>query len=151
MTEPVTYTATTPRHKLPLLFAGQAQKEFYVNEGLALLDAMLHPFVEAVVDVPPTSPAIGACWLVGTVPTGLFAGRARSIAAWDGTQWSFGAAREGVVVRVRGDGSRYFDGMNWQRISVPASPTGGSVVDQQVRDALATLMTRLVSAGIFSA
>lgn len=33
MTEPVVFTSASPRFAIPLLFAGQAQKEVFVNEA----------------------------------------------------------------------------------------------------------------------
>lgn len=150
MTEPVSFTAATGRHALPMLFAGQAQKEFFVNESLSRLDLLLHPFAEAVAEAPPDSPAVGQCWLVGTSPSGAFVGHARALAGWDGTQWTFVGPREGMVVRLRGDGCRVFDETDWRRLAAPPAPAGGTVIDQPARDALATLIAALTDYGIFS-
>ena len=47
----------TPRWGLPLLFAGQAQKEIFHNEALMLVDALLHGRVESAdLGAPPTDP-----------------------------------------------------------------------------------------------
>ena len=150
MSDPVSFTSTTPRHALPLLFAGQAQKEFFVNESFALLDALLHPFVEAETNTPPQTPVVGQCWLVGSAPSGTFAGHTGAIACWDGKAWLFASPREGMSLRVKSDGSRIRGAASWTRVAAPAAPTGGSVVDQQARDAIATVIARLSSWGAFS-
>ena len=53
MTDPVDFGSMTPRFELPLLFAAQAQKEFFVNEAHSLVDALLHPVVKGTTPTPP--------------------------------------------------------------------------------------------------
>ncbi|MFX4817188.1 DUF2793 domain-containing protein, partial [Acinetobacter baumannii] len=57
---------TTSRLALPLLAAGQAQKEMFHNEALALIDLALAAAVESVgLNTPPATPEDGQCWIVG--------------------------------------------------------------------------------------
>jgi hypothetical protein len=59
MTDPVTFDSASPRFGLPLLFAGQSQKEVYVNEAHILVDALLH----CAGSWAQHHPAFGADWL----------------------------------------------------------------------------------------
>ena len=82
MTDPIVFTSASPRFGLPLLFAGQSQKEVFGNEAHALADALLHPAVEGEADDPPATPAEGDCWLVGGAPTGAWAEHADALASY---------------------------------------------------------------------
>jgi hypothetical protein len=151
MTDPLTYPSTTPRYSLPFLFAGQAQKEVTVNAAHALIDLLLHPTVEGDADAPPSEPGQGQCWLVGSEPSGGFAGHAHSLAGFiDGT-WIFAAPREGLRVYDRTAGQFLVYSNGWQRLADPDLPTGGTVVDQEARGTIATLIQALRGAGIFPA
>ena len=70
--------SATPKLGITFLSAGQAQKEFAVNEGLQLLDLAAFPAVEqAGLNDPPASPVLGDCYIVGASPTGAWVGHAR--------------------------------------------------------------------------
>ncbi len=81
---------------LPYLGASQSQKHVTVNEGLRFLDALVQIAVKsAALSVPPGAPADGQRWVIGPAPTGLWAGRATQIAAWQDGAWVFYAPKEG--------------------------------------------------------
>lgn len=89
---------TTTRFVLPLLAAGQADKELTHNEALTRIDMLLHPVVQAVgLSVPPTTPGVGQCWVVGANPTGAWAGQANRLAGW---------SEGGMALRRPAGGSR---------------------------------------------
>ena len=150
MSDPITFDSITPRLALPLLFAGQAQKEFTVNEALLRADLALHCTIESELATPPASPLAGQAWLVAANPSGAFGGRAAAIAGFSASGWRFIAARPGLRVYDRASASfrHYTD--SWQRSVVPATPSGGTTIDQEVRAALGNLLAKLVSAGILA-
>ncbi len=150
MTDPTRLTSRTPRHGLPLLFAGQAQKEFTLNEAIARLDLLLHPAVSEERPDPPANPEAGSCYLVATNASGAFAGQEGSIAGWDGQQWTFLPAREGMVLRDVSTGQNLIFSVHRQRLTGPVNPTGGSVVDTEARSAIAEILSLLRQTGIFS-
>lgn len=89
----------TTRHLLPLLSAGQAQKEIAHNEALVALDHLLHPVVEDIgINVPPAHPDEGQGWIIGEAPTEAWAGRAGQIAWWTIGGWRFSVPFEGLNI-----------------------------------------------------
>jgi hypothetical protein len=151
MTDPLSFASTTPRFGLPLLFSGQAEKEFYVNEAHALADALIHCAVEEVTDTPPSVPDDGRCWLAGPTPSGAWAGHAGQIACRQLGNWLFVEPRDGLALlnRATGQTLRFHGG--WITPSPPALPSGGATIDSEVRAALADLLGVLAEAGIFAA
>lgn len=130
--------------------AGQAQKEFFVNEAHALLDALLHPAVEGEANDPPMSPVQGETWLVGSAPTSAWAEHTGDLASFQAGTWVFAAPRDGLRVldKSAGQDIRYDGG--WQRAATPASPTGGATIDSEARAAIAELVSALVAGGILA-
>jgi Protein of unknown function (DUF2793) len=143
----------TPRFALPQLAVSQAQKEITHNEALAIADALLHPVVEEVLAAPPPVGSVdaGKCWIVGSGPTGSFTGKADQLAYWTGSAWRFIVASDGMRVWHRGNQLvlRYIDQL-WEALLPVALPTGGTVIDIEARAAIAAIVDRMTSAGIFS-
>lgn len=105
---------TTQRVKLPYVLQSQSQKEVTVNAAFDLLDALLQAAVVSVgVNTPPGSPAAGDCYVVGTSPTGAWAGQAKAIAIY-GTGWSFVTPWEGLTVWAMDTNAlNSYDGSAW--------------------------------------
>lgn len=136
------------RWQLPLLAAAQMQKEITHNEALTLIDALIAPVVEANgVNTPPTAPQPGQCWLVGSAPTGVWAGAARAMACWTAGGWRIIVPRTGMTVRhVAGAVLRY-DGSVWRAPPGVAGPVGGTIVDGEARAALTAVLSALRDQG----
>ena len=152
MPEPMLTTARTPRLDLPFLFPGQAQKEAFVNEALARLDMLVQPVVLGEASVPPANPLRGDSYLVAAKASGDWAGREGAIASWADTQWLFTPAFEGARVYdvARGSIAVFHPAEGWRRAAAPSAPTGGATQDIEARAAIAAIVARLHSLGIFS-
>ena len=151
MSDPIVFDSVTPRLALPLLFAGQAQKEFTVNEALLRADLALHCTIEGELAAPPASPLAGQAWLVAASPSAAFVGHVSAIAGFTASGWRFIAPRIGLKVYDKSAVCfrRYTE--TWQRTVVPVLPTGGTTIDQEARTAIVNLLAKLVSAGILAA
>ena len=148
MTNPISFDGTSPRYGLPLLYAGQAQKEVFVNEAHALSDALLHCAIEGIGTAPPASPVEGGNWLVAASPIGDWAGQAGKLACRQAGNWLFVAPRDGMRLlnRATGQDMRYVVG--WQIPVRPSTPSGGATIDSQARTAIMDLINALTLAGI---
>ena len=165
-------TDTTARLALPLIAPGQAQKELFHNEALALLDLAAQASVVAVgIDTPPASPLPGQTWIVGAAPTDAWAGRAGALAGWTAGGWRFLAATEGMSAwdQTTGQLARYTGG-SWALGTIAASrvtvgglqvvgarrpaiadATGGTVVDAEARTAIEAILAALRDHGLIAA
>jgi hypothetical protein len=149
MTDPVLFDAISPRFALPLLFAGQAQKEVFVNEAHALADALLHCAIEGEAAAPPATPVEGTNWLIGAPATGDWVGQDGKLACRQAGNWLFVAPRDGLRLldRATGQERRYFG--SWKIAEAPVEPIGGSIVDAEARAAILQLIAALKAAGIY--
>lgn len=161
----------TARLSLPLLDAGQAQKEITVNEALQRLDLLAQARVVAVgLNTPPTAPQEGEAWIVGTAPTGDWAGQAGALAGWTGGGWRFVAPSDGMTVWTAADaccatwtsGAWRLGVIAGRRVEVGgvqvvgaraaaiALPSGGGVMDVEARGALSEVLAVLRGHGLIA-
>jgi hypothetical protein len=161
----------SPRWALPLLFAGQAQKEIFHNEALMLVDALLHGAVESIdVAEPPADPADGQCWIIAAGASGAWSGQAGLIACWTEGGWRYVAPRAGLAVHVADRGHAFFhDGIEWRagairddglyqndekivgaRQPAIANIGGGAVIDAEARSTIAAILTALRTHGLIA-
>lgn len=142
------FESRTPRLALPLLFAGQAQKEGFVNELAARVDALLFLAVEGEASSPPPAPLDGQAWLVGPDPAAEWAGRAGQIAARQAGNWLFAAPVAGMRLFNKATGQDLRFASAWAGPTRPAVPTGGTTVDSEARAAISAVIAALTEAGI---
>ena len=149
MTDPFVFETTSPRFALPLLYAGQAQKEVFVNEAHALTDALMHCAVEGELSAPPATPVDGENWLVGAAASGDWTSQEGNLACRQSGNWLFIAPRDGMRLldRTTGQERRFFG--NWQIATTTAEPFGGSTVDLEARTAISSLIEALRASGVF--
>jgi len=148
MSDPVTFDATSPRLGLPMLFPGQAQKEFYINEAHALIDALLHPVVEGTLSTPPAQPSPGACWIIGSDPTAEWFGHEGKIACHQAGSWLFANPCDGMRIFDRSAGAEKRFNKGWQSAAAINPPAGGATVDSEARAAIGELIQALASFGL---
>ncbi|MEM1194806.1 MAG: DUF2793 domain-containing protein [Pseudomonadota bacterium] len=150
MAEPISFPSTTKNLGLPLLFSGQAQKEFTINQSFAVLDILTRGSVQETRDEPPTEAQDGQCFLVSENAIGDWTGHSGQIAARVAGSWHFVDASEGMEIYDLAAGQKRIFKSEWQVPSTPAQAQGGNVVDAEARALLADLISSLRSAGIFA-
>jgi len=161
----------TARFALPQLSPGQAQKEWFHNEALQRIDALLCPVVEGPpLALPPSGPLPGACYLVAAGASGAWAGQDGALAVFSDGGWRFVTPIEGfrvldraswqMLVRRSGvweagivraqevqiNGSTVLRG---RQAAVP-EPTGGAVIDAPCRAAVASILAALKTHGLIA-
>jgi hypothetical protein len=149
MPDPIAFSSTAPRFALPLLFAGQSQKEMTFNEAILLVDFLLQPVIEGTTSTVPSAPTPGQCWIINSSASGIFAGKANQIAAWGEGGWRYIAPKEGMRVYDRAQtGHRIYRGGAWRTPTMPIAPTGGTTIDVQARSAIIAIIDAMRDAGI---
>lgn len=148
MSEPITFPSTTPAIGLPLLIAGQAQKEFFVNQALCVLDALNARTVVSSVSAPPAIANAGESFRVTAPASAAWEGREDHLALLIGGDWHFVDPRDGMQVFDQTAGVQLVFKAGWQAATVPAVPTGGSVIDTEARAAIGGLIQSLLATGM---
>lgn len=151
MTDTPTFSSASPRLGLPMLFSGQAQKETYVNEAHALIDALAHCAIEGSASAPPTSPVNGTNWLVKSGATGDWTGQDGKIACYQSGNWLFATPFDGLRIFDRSSHLFTHYSSGWQGASAISAPNGGTTIDTQARSTLANLISALQTTGILPA
>lgn len=150
MADPIAYSSQSPRYALPFLFAGQAQKEFFVNDAFTRIDAIMHPVVEGTASIRPPSPSDGQCWIVAPNATGEWSDKAHKLAAYIAGHWTYISPTEGMLAYSRASQQYEVFDNQWTAVSAPSDPNGGATVDNEARTAITQLTQALKDFGIFS-
>lgn len=150
MGEPITFPSSTAVARLPLLFSGQAQKEFFINQGFVVLDALVPRAVDAVLDGPPADPEEGSCYLVGANPTGEWVARNDHLAVRVADAWHFVEPATGMEIYDRFSQRKLVFLSGWSSAPAPSAPVGGVIVDSEARATLDELMATLKAIGILA-
>lgn len=151
----------TLKHGLPLLAAGQAQKEVTHNEALLVIDRRLQMAVESRTLPAPAVPASGAAYIVPVDATGAWSGQGNRVAGYDGFGWTFDEPQRGWLAWIADEQCLHVYDGGWRAVagflqpliaggSAPeeraiaiADPSGGAVVDAEGRAALGQLLAIL--------
>lgn len=161
----------TQRLGMPLLSAGQAQKELTHNEALVLLDAVLHGCCfGSPANAPPTLPEPGLSYICGAAPVGAWIGQKDGVASWSDSGWRFIKPFDGLQLIARDTGRTWrFMAGQWSAGLVKASEvqvnglkvvgtqqpaissiSGGNVVDIEARLALTQILAAMRSHGLIA-
>ncbi|MEO1730558.1 MAG: DUF2793 domain-containing protein [Pseudomonadota bacterium] len=150
MSEPLTFPSTTPITGLPLLFSGQSQKEFFVNQAFTTIDAILFHSIEASLIEPPAESAEGESFRVLPAATSDWEGHDDAIAVKIAGTWHFITPVEGTEVYDKSAKQRLVFNASWQSAVTPVEPAGGSVVDVEARTAISELIGALKTIGLLA-
>lgn len=159
----------SPRLALPLIAAGQAQKDVTHNEAVLALDRLVALVVASrSLTVPPPAPQSGACYIVPSAGTVAWGHPAGTLLHWQGAAWLPVTPRDGQIALLSDENLMLIHRGSWQAqwpvaglaiagrtvLAVPpvslAAPSGGTIVDSQARAMLAALLVALQHQGIIS-
>jgi hypothetical protein len=159
----------TVRHGLPLLAAGQAQKEVTHNEAINAIDLRLQLSVLSRSQTdPPDAPQPGDTYIVPPGATGAWEGAAGKVAVHDGFGWQIYLPATGAVAWVADERGCIVLNDGWSSgwpitslmigarsvLAAPpstlSSPIGGTTVDAEARAAIVALIDALREQGLIS-
>ena len=161
----------TSRLGLPFIEPGQAQKELFHNEALRRLDVAVAAAAESIgANAPPATPGDGQCFIVGTAPTGAWAGHAAAIAGYAAGGWRFVGPVAGMRALDKASGqTATYDGSAWvvgtikgTRLELGGSqvvgargvaignPGGGASIDVEARAAIVAILAALRTHGLIA-
>ena len=130
--------------------AGQAQKEFFVNQALGILDALQRAAVLASQPAPPAHAEDGDCYRITAPAQSEWAGCEDQLAVRIGGAWHLIQPRDGMRLLDSTAGDWLFYRAGWHSNQAPALPVGGGVVDNEARIAVEQLILALQTVGVLA-
>ena len=149
MSELTEFTSASIRFGLPFLFSGQAQREFFINESLVLIDSLLHPSIEGLVSSP--SDHDDGTWIIAAGAADQWGGKNGYLATCTEGTWTLIQPQIGMRVYDRNAQQFLFYDDGWVRASAPVTPNSGTLVDAELRQAFTELVEALKTVGVFGA
>ena len=160
----------TARLGLPLMAAGQSQKEVTHNEALLRMDLLIQAVVlSGPQTTPPANPLDGQSWIIGKSATGVWVSKDDYLVQWTRTGWLFIPPFEGLSVWAVAGARRWqFSAGRWtdatetslvriagKQIIGPqqppiALPQGGTNPDLEARAAISLVINSLRAHGLIS-
>ena len=138
----------TPRLAIPLIAAGQSQKDVTHNDAVLALDRLVTlAVVSDAADEPPESPADGTVWIVPAAGAAGWGQMAGTLMYRQNEAWIAQQPQAGQIAYVTITGAVLIYTGSWQvmrRMDAPAVvalPSGGSAPDPEARLTLATLVS----------
>lgn len=157
----------SPRLALPLLAAGQSQKDVTHNEAILALDRLVTlAAASRSTAAPPANPAPGECHIVPPAGATAWGQAPGTLMHWQGAGWLAEAPRDGQLALVMDEALLLVYLGSW-RAHLPvaglsiggrslltaapaavAAPNGGGTVDSEARSAINALIAALQQQGI---
>jgi hypothetical protein len=138
----------TPRLALPLIAAGQSQKDVTHNDAVLALDRLVALAVlSASALAPPASPPDGGVWIVPAAGATIWGQPAGTLMHRQDEAWIAALPHDGQVAYVAENGLLLVHAGGWQivrRMGTPMTvelPSGGGTIDAEARSALASLIS----------
>jgi hypothetical protein len=160
----------TPRLAVPLIAAGQSQKDVTHNDAVLALERLVAlAVVSRSAATPPASPALGDVQIVPATGTAAWGQPAGTLMHWQGGGWLPVPPQNGQMALVLDEGLMLVHRAGWQALwpvaglmiagrnvlaAAPANvgpPSGGGNIDVQARAAVAAVITALQQQGILAA
>lgn len=157
------------RLALPLLAAGQTQKDVTHNDALMRLDRLVAlAVVSRTAAGPPPSPLVGDCHVVATTAAAAWDQPVGTLMHWQGNGWLAETPVDGQIVLVQDEAIMMLHRAGWQpqwpvaglavggraMLQGPAAsiagPTGGTIIDAEARTTLAALIAALQAHGLLA-